>query len=247
MISAAIITKNEENNIERCLESLSWVDEIIIIDSGSTDNTLNVCKNYNCSITSSKWLGFGKTKQLAVSKTSHNWVLSIDADEEVSRELASKIKLLLKSNDFFGYQIRRKSFYLGKKINFSGWQNDYPLRLFNKNFGNFNDNPVHEKVQLKTENISIIEEPLIHYPYPNLESHIAKINSYTSIAAENLHNQNRKTFLIVPPLAGFFKFVKTYFLKLGFLDGKIGLVLAIMSSWYVFLKYLKLWLLQRKL
>jgi len=101
MISAAIITKNEENNIERCLESLSWVDEIIIIDSGSTDNTLNVCKNYNCSITSSKWLGFGKTKQLAVSKTSHNWVLSIDADEEVSRELASKIKLLLKSNDFF--------------------------------------------------------------------------------------------------------------------------------------------------
>jgi len=247
MISAAIITKNEEKNIERCLNSLSWVDEIIIIDSGSTDKTIHICKKYNCKVITSKWLGFGKTKQLAINKTRNDWVLSIDADEEVSVGLVMKIKELIKSNDFVGYRIKRKSFYLGKIINFSGWQDDYPLRLFNKSFGNFDDSTVHEKVRLKSKNISVIEEPLIHYPYSNIESHIIKINSYTSLAAKNLHDKNKKTMLIVPPLAGIFKFIKTYFFKLGFLDGKVGFILALMSSYYVFLKYLKLWTLQRKI
>jgi len=248
MISITIITKNEERNIDRCLSSLSWANEIVIVDSGSTDNTLEICKKYKCKIIESPWMGFGKTKQLAVENATHDWILSIDADEEVSSQLALYIQDAIHSNSAQAYRIKRNSYYLNKEIKFSGWQKDYPLRLFNKNFGKFNDLAVHESVVMNETSLVVrkIKFPIYHYPYPDLKTHIRKINDYTSIAAEEMFEMGKNTNFIRPFLSGLIKFIKIYLIKFGFLDGRHGLILSIISSFYVFLKYAKLWSLKRK-
>ena len=145
-LSAVIITLNEEHNIRRCLESLKWVDEIVVYDTGSNDKTLDICKEYNCSIyQQTKWEGFGKAKNEAVKFAKYDWIFSIDADEEVSEKLQIAIKQILnephKKN---AYTVKRNSFYMGKMIKYSSWQRDYPLRLFNRQHGNFNLKSVHE-------------------------------------------------------------------------------------------------------
>jgi len=246
MISVSIITKNEEKNISRCLDSLSWSDDIIIVDSGSTDKTLNICKKFQCKIIRTEWLGFGRTKQIGVNHAKYDWVFSIDADEEVSKELSENIKSIVKNSSYKGFFVKRKSFYLGRQINYSGWQNDFPLRLFNKKYGNFNSRDVHEKVVMRTSEISRLDLPIIHYPYNDIEAHLKKINLYTSLGSIELFNKRKKVLLIYPFLAAFFKFLKTFIIKKGFLDGKEGLILSILSSFYVFLKYIKLWLLNKK-
>jgi len=246
MVSVAIITKNEEKNISKCLESLLWADEIIVVDSGSTDKTIDICKKYKCKIIQTDWKGFGKNKQYAVKHTSNDWVLSLDADEIVSPSLAKAIIKTVKLNEKLGYRIKRNSFYLGKLIKFSGWQNDYPLRLFNKKYGNFNDFSVHESVIMPEEVVAKINSPIIHFPYNKIEDHLNKINNYSSLAAENLLTKDKTIFYPYAFIAGAFKFLRVYFLKLGFLDGKEGLILAILSAYYVFLKYIKLWLMKNK-
>lgn len=246
MISVVIITKNEELNIERCLRSVQWASETVIVDSGSTDHTLDICKKYNCNIIQTEWLGFGKTKQLAVQSASNEWVLSIDADEEVTPELQSKIIELVQSPTTNGYTIKRNSFYLERMIRYSGWQNDYPLRLFNKKMGQFNDAPVHESVVMNNgSTINAIDTPLIHHPYPTIACHLNKINLYTSLGAEQLHQQQKRVSLPYAFISGGVKFLKTYLIKGGFLDGKEGLVLATLSGFSSTLKYLKLWSLGR--
>ena len=246
MLSIAIITKNEEHNIERCLKSFQWADEIIVVDSGSSDGTPAICNSYGCTIIQTEWLGFGKTKQLAVNSTSHNWVLSIDADEAVTPELKSAIEVILQSpKTADGYYIKRDSYYLQRKIKHSGWQNDYPLRLFNKQQGQFNDTSVHESVVMQTNNLSTIEAPLLHYPYPSIASHLNKINLYTTLGATKLHHKGKRSSLPFAFLSGGVKFIKMYLLKLGFLDGKEGFVLALLSGFSSTLKYTKLWSLWR--
>ena len=131
-LSISIITKNEASNIKRCLESVKWADEIIVVDSGSTDGTLEICKNYHCKIIETEWLGFGRTKQIGVNAAMNDWILSIDADEEVSVNLKDEILELVQSTQFHAFNIKRVSYYLKKRIQYSGWQTDYPLRLFNK-------------------------------------------------------------------------------------------------------------------
>jgi len=240
-ISASIITKNEESNIKRCLESVKWADEIIIVDSGSTDKTLEICQFYHCKIIETEWLGFGLTKQIGVNAASNDWVLSIDADEEVTSELKNKILELVQSTKFHAFNIKRVSYYLKKRIKYSGWQTDYPLRLFNKQYGNFNDASVHESVVMDSKNASTIQALLYHYPYQSISSHIGKINLYTQLGAEKLFDKGKKTTLIYAVLSGIVKFIKMYLIKKGFLDGKEGFVLAVLSGFSSTLKYFKLW------
>ena len=240
-ISVSIITKNEESNIKRCLNSVKWVDEIIVVDSGSTDGTLEICKNYHCKIIETEWLGFGRTKQIGVNAATNDWVLSIDADEEVSDKLKDKILELVQSTQFHAFNIKRVSYYLKKRIQYSGWQTDYPLRLFNKKYGNFNDASVHESVVIDGENTSTIQALLYHYPYQSISSHISKINLYTQLGAQKLFDKGKGTTLIYAVLSGIVKFIKMYLIKKGFLDGKEGLILAILSGFSSTLKYFKLW------
>ena len=243
-ISATIITRNEEQNIEKCLNSLLWVDEIVVVDSHSQDKTVDICKSKNCKIILTDWLGFGATKAFAVDSAANNWILSIDADEIVSEELKKDILKLLENPKFNSYLIKRKSYYLGKLINYCGWNNDYPLRLFNKQFGNFNNKSVHESVIIEGERGKLLA-PIFHFTYPTISSHINKINRYSQLAAEALINSEKKYSVTAALFFGLNKFLKMYFLKFGFLDGREGFLLCFNSAIGVYLKYIKTW--KRKL
>jgi len=239
-LSIVIITKNEEENIERCLKSAEWADEIVVLDSGSTDRTPQICRQYDCRFIEHEWHGFGRTKKYAVEQTCNNWILSVDADEEISQDLKETILQIIKNPKYNGYRINRRTFYLGKLINHCGWNRDYPLRLFNKQYGNFNTEIVHESVEIEGE-AGLIEEKLWHYNYPTIDSHIKKINRYSAMSARKKYEQGENVTIIGSFLKGAAKFFKMYLFQAGFLDGKKGLILSINSAIGVYLKYIKLW------
>jgi glycosyltransferase involved in cell wall biosynthesis len=239
-VSAVIITKNNEQTIQDCLTSILWADEIVIVDSGSTDKTIEICKSFNCKIVSTPWLGFGKTKQLAVNNASNEWIFSIDSDEVCSPALRDKIMSVLENSEYDGYTIKRTTFYLGKPIKYCGWQRDFPLRLFNKEKGTFNERPIHEYVELNGS-IGRINSILYHYSFPTLSSHFQKMDSYTDLSAEEAYSEGKKSSIVAAVLNGVFKFIKMYFLKLGLLDGTAGFVLCKNSAFGVYLKHLKIY------
>ena len=242
-LSAVIITLNEEDNIERCLRSLDWVDEIVVVDSGSTDRTVELCKAHGARVIKTEWQGFGPTKHFAVEQATYDWILSIDADEQVTPELQEKIKSLLQKPDpRTAFRIKRRSFYLGRPIRYSGWQKDFPLRLFNRKFGNFNDKSVHESVVFDGR-VEYIGEVLNHYTYPTISSHILKMDRYTNLSAQE---QTGGATIASALFKAGFKFFKMYLLKLGILDGKTGFLLCFNSSFGIYLKYIKRWEKKRK-
>lgn len=237
-VTATIITKNEEDNIERCLKSLDWVDEIVILDSGSTDGTLEICSRYDTKIINTEWLGFGKTKKTAVNEASNTWIFSIDADEEVSSELKSKTKSILTQPSHAGYKIKRHSYFLGKRIKYCGWSSDYPLRLFDRTKGNFNEKEVHESVEVQGS-VGTINEPLIHYTYPTIGIQITKLNRYSDLQAQEFINSGKYYSILSAMFFCIIKFITMYFIRLGFLDGRAGFILCYNTAFSVYLKYIK--------
>ena len=241
-ISCVIITKNEEANIGRCLESVKWMDEIVVVDSGSTDRTVEICHSFGCKVIETEWRGFGKTKKFAVEQATNDWIFSIDADEEMTAQLRETIQGLLAETDLAaGYYVKRRSFYLDKLIRFSGWNRDYPLRFFNRRFGNFNEKAVHESVRISAAKKNYIESCLLHYTCPTIEFHLQKINLYSTLGAQHLFEKGRRSSMPAAIIRGKIKFLKMYILQGGFLDGVAGLILALNSAYGVYLKYLKLW------
>jgi len=245
-ISAVIITKNEEKNIERCLKSLRWTDEIVVVDSGSTDKTVEICRNYGCKVIETEWLGYGKTKRLAVDSASNNWILSIDADEEVSKNSVQVIKEAIESGKNKAYKVQIKSFYLGRLIKHSGWGDEFKLRIFDKRYGNYNEAVIHESVVIDDAKPRI-NAVFYHHTYPTLERHCEKVNRYSSLQGRELLEKGKNYPIILFPLFALNKFFTMYFLKLGFLDGKEGFILASVSACGVFMKYVKFWKLKRDL
>ncbi|MFH1050462.1 MAG: glycosyltransferase family 2 protein [bacterium] len=239
-LSVTIITKNEELNIERCLDALKWADEILVVDSGSVDGTLDICRRYGCKIIEIQWMGFGKTKKFAVDNAKYDWILSVDADEVVSQELKENIQSILNRPQFNGYKINRKSYYLGKMIKYCGWQNDLPLRLFNRNFGNFNEKIIHEYVDMR-EPIGIINECILHYTYQSVNQHFDRMKNYAVLSAMEKFELNKNSSIIKALCNAVLKFFKMYIIKFGFLDGKNGLLLSFNSSIGIYLKYINLW------
>jgi len=237
-LSAVLIVKNEESNLANCLASLTFADEIIVLDTGSTDNTISIAKQFTGKVYSLEvWNGFGNAKRTAVSYASFDWILSVDADEVVSDELSDEIKIVLKSSKKHLYRIKRKSYYLGKLINYCGWQNDYPKRLFNKNFANFNDKLLHESV-VGTDEIGTIKAPILHYTYNSISAHLQKIDFYTELAA--IDAEKKRSSVVSLLLRGMSKFIKMYILQAGFRDGKEGFILSLISSFGVMIKYMKI-------
>ncbi|MBI5788222.1 MAG: glycosyltransferase family 2 protein [Candidatus Schekmanbacteria bacterium] len=244
-LSVAIITLNEEENIRACLESVAWADEIVVVDSGSLDNTREICREFNCRIIQKEWPGFGRQKNFAVSQCTHDWVLNIDADERLTPELQSEIRKLSEkcAPVYHGYYIARQNFFLGRWIKYGGWYPDYNLRLFNRREGKFNERQVHEAVQLNG-NGGYLTNPLQHYTYKSVSDYYQRMERYSNLAAQQMYQEGRMagiSGLLLHPLAAFFRM---YFFKMGFRDGYYGLVLAGLYTAYTFAKYAKLWELQ---
>jgi len=246
-ISACIITFNEEQSIRDCLESLRWVEEIVVIDSMSEDSTVSLCREYTDVIIQKDWEGHVKQKNSALAQASNEWVLCLDADERVSPELREEIERSLseEGDGVDGYYCPRHSYYLGRWINHGGWYPDYKLRLFKKSKGQWGGRDPHDKVVLKGSTKNFTAE-LHHYVYRNLSQQLQTVDSFSTITAAGLNREGDKfsilKLLFRPPL----KFIGTYFLKRGFLDGLPGFIIAVTSSFYVFLRYAKLWELQKR-
>ncbi|MCI0595004.1 MAG: glycosyltransferase family 2 protein [candidate division Zixibacteria bacterium] len=245
-VTAVILTKNEEQNLPRCLESVRWVDEVLILDSGSTDRTPEIARKCGAKVHQLPWEGFGKQKQKGVELAAGEWVLSIDADEVVTPELKGEImSRLAGDNGTAGYFLKRKAYFLDRFVRHGGWYPDWVLRLFKKEKGRFTPAAVHEAVILDGPTARL-EADLLHYTDPDFSHYLAKLNRYTDLSAQELFEKGERGSLfriMANPAA---KFFSQYFLKAGFLDGRAGFILAGASAFHVFSKYVKLWELSRK-
>lgn len=245
MLSVIIITKNEAEHISRCLASVSWADEIIVLDSGSNDNTVELCKAYTDKVFMTDWPGFGIQKQRALDKASHDWVLSLDADEQVTPDLRAEIESAMQNHQFEGFEIPRLSSYCGKQIRHGGWWPDYVLRLFRRENGQFTESVVHERIVVKGE-IGKLTSPLIHEAFVNLDEVLHKVNCYSALGAEMLYQKGVRSSLGKAVFKGIWTFLKTYCLKAAILDGRQGFMLSISNAEGAYYKYMKLLELQNR-
>lgn len=243
-LTATVITYNEGRNIRACLESLRWVKEIIIVDSGSSDRTLEICRDYTDKIFYHPWAGFIEQKNFAVSLAGHHWVLNIDADERVPDELRQAIERELAAPRYDGYWIARRNYFLGRWMRHGGWYPDRVLRLFDRRKGRFGGIDPHAYFALSDGSVGSIAGDLVHLTYRDFSQYICKQDFYTGISAEGQVRKGRRfgsvssVELILRPLI---KFVQVYLLKRGCLDGLQGLIAAMGASCFNFFKYAKLW------
>jgi len=241
-LSVIIITRNEERNIVECLKSVSWANEIIVVDANSTDRTVELAKQFTPRVYVKEWLGFAAAKNFALEQATNDWVLWLDADERVPADLAEEIQAIIEkpTHTHRAFEVARRAYFLGKWIKHCGWYPGFVTRLFRRESARFSNVRVHEKLEIDGTT-GRLKNDLIHYTDENLFHYFEKFNRYTSLAAQDLWGSGR-TFslfdvLVRPP----FVFFKMYFLRLGFLDGMHGLILSMLSAAYVFAKYAKLW------
>jgi glycosyltransferase involved in cell wall biosynthesis len=245
VLSVIIITKNEAEHISRCLASVSWADEIIVLDSGSNDDTVNLCKAFTDNVYVTDWPGFGVQKQRALAKAQGDWVLSIDADEVVTPELKAEIDNALRQERYNGYEIPRLSSYCGRQMRHGGWWPDYVLRLFRRDCGRFTESAVHERIEVNGE-IGRLSTPLLHDAFVNLDEVLHKVNSYSTLGANMLYQRGVRSSLGKAVVKGLWTFIRTYWLKAAFLDGRQGLMLSISNAEGTYYKYVKLLELQSR-
>ncbi len=244
-LSVGIMTKNEEENIRACLESVKWADEILIIDNFSQDRTPEIARQYTDKIYQREFVGFGEQRQFSFSKASGEWFLLLDADEVLSEALQNDIRSVVSGAQapYDGYTIFRKTFYLGKEIKHCGWAIP-PLRLFKTRKVKSDLKKVHEDITV-TGKIGHIESPMFHYSYKSLSQHIKKLDFYTTLQAEDFYKDGRRVTpanslmcLAIKPLVAF---LRKYILMKGFLDGVEGLLISIFTALAVFFNYAKAW------
>ncbi len=244
-ISVAIITLNEERNIRACLESVKWAGEIVICDSGSTDRTLAIAKEYDARTFQDPWRGFAGHKNLAVERTSHPWVLVLDADERVTPALQREIEAVLAdpaAQD--GYRIPRRSYFLGQWIRGCGWYPDETVRLFRRGRGRFGERAVHEAVAVDGR-VGRLAAPLEHFTYDSISAFLQRMDRYSTLAAEELHRAGRRSHLRDLVARPAWTFLRMFLLRGGWREGWRGLVLCGLYAGYAFSKYAKLWELTR--
>ena len=240
-VSVIVITRNEEGNIAECLESVRWADEVVLVDAKSSDRTVEIARRYTERIFIEQWKGFAEAKTFAVAHARNDWILWLDADERVTPELAGEVTRLMQTPPpVAAFSMARRAYFLGRWIRHSGWYPGRVVRLFRKDRAAFSSAAVHEGLEVQGE-VGNCGNDLLHFTDPNLFHYMAKFNRYTTLASGELFKSGvrfRAIDLIVRPPWLFFKM---YFLRLGYLDGMPGLLLALLSSAYVFSKYAKLW------
>ena len=246
-ISACIISYNEESKIEDCLKSLKGVaDEIIVVDSLSSDETKEIVKKYTDKVYDQKFLGHIEQKNLAVEKASNDWILSLDCDERLTDELKAsilKIKDSLEAAD--AYRMARKTFYVYRWLNHC-WYPDFKIRLFNRNTAKWGGTNPHDRVEIKGSNVVTLKGDIQHYSFNSISEHVQTIDSFTEIGAQEIIKKGKSVSIISPFTHGVWTFVKLYVFKKGFMDGYAGLVVSILSGIHAFIKYSKVIMLRKK-
>ncbi|MBI5471355.1 MAG: glycosyltransferase family 2 protein [Ignavibacteriae bacterium] len=245
-VSVITLALNEEHNIVDCLKSVQWANEILVVDSGSTDRTVELAKANRANVLTVEWKGYGATKNFALERATGEWILWLDADERVTPELAAEMANIVRENtsEFSGYSAARRAYFLGKWIRHCGWYPGRVTRLFRKSASRFTESNVHEQIKVEGR-IGEMKNDLLHFTDPNLQHYFQKFNRYTSLGAQDLAERGKRfslyDVLVRPP----FLFFRMYILRRGFLDGVQGLILCVVSSAYVFTKYAKLWELEQ--
>jgi glycosyltransferase involved in cell wall biosynthesis len=248
-LSVTIITKNEATDIAAALQSVSWADERVVVDSGSTDDTVAIAKTLADRVVVHEWAGYVAQKNHAASIASHDWILSLDADERVTPELAAEIKDRLREEPggqgLRGFRIPRVTWHLGRWIRTTDWYPDYQLRLYDRRAAQWTGRHVHEGVQV-AGGVGRLRAELQHYAYRDIAEHMETIERYTTLAARQMYEAGRRataTEIAIHPRLAFFR---NYIVKGGFRDGLPGLIISRMNAYYVFLKFAKLWELDRR-
>lgn len=243
-ISLVIITLNEETHIEACIRSAPFVDDVVVVDSFSTDRTVEVAANCGARVFQEKWRGFGPQKAFAAEQAKHPWVLALDADEVLSPELAQEIQEMFAQLDpEAGYLFPRKSYHLGRWIEHGGWYPDYQLKLFNKTKSAWNSADLHEKVEVKRQ--IKMKCDLLHYVFADLSDQVKTNDRYSGLGAEQLAKAGKSFSYFKLVTKPFSKFIETYVFKRGFMDGMPGFIISVGAAYSIFLKFAKLWELER--
>jgi glycosyltransferase involved in cell wall biosynthesis len=240
-ISAVLIALDEERNIGAALESVAWADELLVVDGGSSDNTRQRCEERKARVVERRFTSYVEQKNFALDEASHDWILSLDADERASSSLTSEIRSLRQDGfQASGYRIPRVTFYMGRFVRSTAWYPDHQLRLFDRRRGRWKGKYVHESVTVSGP-VERLRGEILHYSYENLSDHVERLNRYAGLAARQMQESGRKPGLW--PAAAYppFVFLKNYIFKRGFRDGSVGFIVSIMNAYYVFLKYVMLW------
>lgn len=246
-LSAILITKNEEAHIGACLQSLAFVDEIIILDGASSDRTVEIALEHGARVVvDPAWPGFGPQKNRVLDMAEGEWVLSIDADERITPELAEEIRSVLNDDGAVACAIPRASYFCGQRIHYCGWWPDPVIRLFRRQSCRFSQDLVHERL-LVPDAVPVLrlQHPMLHYSYSNLEQVLRKIDSYSSAGARMGSHKGKTASLRSAVLHGMWAFIRTYIVKRGVLDGRAGFLIALMNAEASFYKYAKLSLMSR--
>ncbi len=240
-VSVTIITLNEAANIEACLASVAWADERLVVDSGSTDDTVARARAAGARVIERDWPGYATQKNFAAEQAAYDWILSVDADERVTDDLAEEVRHVLdRRGATVGYRLPRVTWHLGRWIRTTDWYPDYQLRLYHRRHARWTTRRVHESVAADGP-VDQLNEDLQHFAYRDLSHHLATMDRYTTLAAEDMRTSGRRatvTDLVLHPPAAF---LRNYILKRGIADGIPGLIISAMNAHYVFLKFAKLW------
>jgi glycosyltransferase involved in cell wall biosynthesis len=242
-LSVIVITKNEEASIDACLASVAWADEIVVVDSGSTDRTVDICRRYTGKIQVADWPGFGPQKNRALEAATGDWVLSLDADEQVSADLRREMEeAMANPGGPAAFALPRSSSYCGRPMRHGGWWPDYVTRLFRRGEARFSDDLVHERLVVQGP-VGRLRHPLIHEAFSDLEEVIETMNRYSTAGARMMQNRGKRGSLLSAILHGFWSFFHTYVIRAGFLEGREGLMLSVSNAEGTYYRYLKLMLL----
>ena len=246
-LSVVIITYNEQRNIYACLDSVKWVDEIVVVDSFSTDDTVTVCLEYTQKVFQRPWPGYGMQKNFGIEQATCEWILIVDADERITEVLRDEIKEVIskESTESVGYHIPRRNFWYGKWIRWAGMYPDYQLRLFKKSAGRYNDVAVHENLILNGPT-GYLKNPMVHITERRLSDHMKKFKRYTTLAALEKAKKRRKVSVLDLGVNHIMTFLKSYLLRRGFRDGIHGFIISVLAGMYTFVKYAKLWEMNQK-
>jgi glycosyltransferase involved in cell wall biosynthesis len=240
-ISSITITKNNGVHIGACLDSLAFCDERIVVDSGSTDDTTSVAREKGAKVSYNDWPGFGPQKNHALTLVTGDWVLWLDADETVTPELAASIKRAVECGDADGYEMSRLSWFCGRPMRHSGWHPDYVMRLFRRDKGKWTMGSSHDHVILDGT-VKRLQGLILHYPVANLEDAIKRMDLYSTLGAQEMIAKGRRVWFVTGIVRGVFAFVRTYILRVGFLDGCEGFLLAVANAEGTYNRYMKAWL-----